>query len=257
MDIRKHNREAWDKQVERGVAWTLPVSAEKIAAAQAGSWEIFLTPSRPVPKQWFPPLEGASVLCLASGGGQQGPILAAVGAEVTVFDNSPRQLEQDRFVAERDGLALRTVEGDMRDLGVFSDEAFELIVHPVSNSFVPELGPVWREAYRVLRSGGALLSGFSNPVLYLFDEAAYDRGQLSIVRALPYSDTDTLSLEEIAKRREKGIPLEFSHSLEDQIGGQVEAGFVIAGFYEDRYPPEDGDPLGKFMPTFIATRACK
>jgi len=30
--------------------------------------------------------------CLASGGGQQGPVLAAAGAHVTVFDNSPRQL---------------------------------------------------------------------------------------------------------------------------------------------------------------------
>jgi hypothetical protein len=51
-----------------------------------------------------------------SGGGQQGPLLAAAGAVVTVFDNSPQQLGQDRFVAERDGLAIETVEKEMADL---------------------------------------------------------------------------------------------------------------------------------------------
>ena len=96
MDIRKYNRSAWDQEVDRGNKWTLPVSDEEIAAARVGGWDIVLTPTKPVPKEWFPELEGLDVLCLASGGGQQGPILAAAGASVTVFDNSPKQLEQDR-----------------------------------------------------------------------------------------------------------------------------------------------------------------
>jgi hypothetical protein len=54
-------------------------------------------------------LAGIEVLCLASGGGQQGPILAAAGAKVTVFDNSANQLVQDRLVADRDGLTIETV----------------------------------------------------------------------------------------------------------------------------------------------------
>ena len=116
MDIREHNRKAWDKQVENRNEWTLPVSAEAIAAARRGEWGLLLTPTKTVPRDWYPTLPGADVLCLASGGGQQGPILAAVGARVTVFDNSPAQLAQDRLVAEREGLPLVTVEGDMRNL---------------------------------------------------------------------------------------------------------------------------------------------
>src|SRR5205085_1973198 len=100
---------------------------------------------------WFPPVAGLEVLCLASGGGQQGPILAAAGARVTVFDNSPNQLAQDRLVADREGLALETVRGDMADLAAFPDARFDLIVHPCSNMFVPDVRPVWREAFRVLR----------------------------------------------------------------------------------------------------------
>ena len=102
MDVLDYNRQAWNKQVDRKSEWTIPVSAELISAARQGEWHIILTPTKPVPKDWFPALEGLDVLCLASGGGQQAPILAAAGAKVTVLDNSPSQLAQDRLVAERD-----------------------------------------------------------------------------------------------------------------------------------------------------------
>ena len=51
-------------------------------------------------------------------------------------------------------------------------------------------------------------------------------------------------------------PFEFGHSLEDQIGGQIAAGFVITGFYEDVFPPEK-DVLSRYIPSFAATRATK
>ena len=119
---------------------------------------LVLTPTRPVPHSWFPDdLDGKKILCLASAGGQQGPILAAAGAQVTVFDNSPAQLAQDRLVAERDSLQIETIEGDMADLAIFAEETFDLIFHPVSNLFVPRLQPVWNESGRVLKPGGRLL----------------------------------------------------------------------------------------------------
>ncbi len=258
MDIRAYNREAWDRQVEDGNPWTIPVGPEAIAAARRGEWTILLTPTIPVPRDWFPALVGADVLCLASGGGQQGPILAAAGAKVTVFDNSPRQLAQDRLVADREGLAIRTVEGDMADLSAFADASFDLIVHPVSNVFAADVRPVWREAYRVLRPGGALLAGFNNPAIYIFDWELIDHERrLEVKYALPYSDIESLSEDRRQEYLAKGWPLEFSHTLDDQIGGQIAAGFLIAGFYEDRYPPEEDDLIAKFMPNFIATRAVK
>jgi SAM-dependent methyltransferase len=258
MDILAHNRAAWDKQVESGNEWTVPFSAEAVAAARQGQWEIVLTPTKPVPKAWFPNLRGLDVLCLASGGGQQGPILAAAGANVTVFDNSPRQLARDRFVAERDGLTIRTVGGDMADLSAFDDESFGLIVHPVSNCFAAEVRPVWREAYRVLRHGGVLVAGFNNPAAYIFDWELEERtGELRVVHSLPYSDAVSLSAEEKQRYLDKGDPLEFSHTLEDQIGGQLDAGLVLTHLYEDGYPADSDEPLNKYMPQFIATRAVK
>jgi ubiquinone/menaquinone biosynthesis C-methylase UbiE len=255
MGVRDYNREAWDREVERGNEWTVPVGPDVIEAARHGRWEIVLTETRPVPRDWFPDLEGADVLCLASGGGQQAPVLAAAGANVTVLDNSPSQLAQDRLVAERHSLTIETVEGDMADLSVFADESFDLVFHPVSNLFAPEVRPVWAEAFRVLRRGGSLLAGFLNPAVYIFDLDLLDSsGELRVRYALPYADATSKSEEEVARQIERGEPLEFSHTLEDQIGGQIEAGFVIGGFYEDRHRD---DPIAAHMPTYIATRAIK
>jgi SAM-dependent methyltransferase len=254
MDIRDYNRAAWDYQVEHGNQWTVPVTAEAIAAARRGEWSVVLTENVPVPPMWFPPLADSDVLCLASGGGQQGPILAAAGASVTVFDNSPRQLAQDRLVAERDGLRLRTVEGDMRDLGAFADASFDLIFHPVSNLFVPEVRPVWREACRVLRRGGVLMAGFMNPACYIFDLPLAEQGVLQVKHALPYSDSESLTPDERQRFIAEHVPLEFSHTLTDQIGGQLNAGFVLTAMYEDR---SRDLVLARYMPTYIATRAVK
>jgi SAM-dependent methyltransferase len=255
MGVRDYNREAWDREVERGNEWTVPVGPDVIEAARQGRWEILLTETKPVPKDWFPDLQGADVLCLASGGGQQAPVLAAAGANVTVLDNSPGQLAQDRLVAEREGLDLRTVEGDMADLSLFADESFHLVFHPVSNLFAPEVRPVWVEAFRVLRRGGYLLAGFLNPAVYIFDlELVDSSGELRVRYALPYADTTSKNEEDVARQIERGEPLEFSHTLEAQIGGQIEAGFAIVGFYEDRHRD---DPIAARMPTYIATRAIK
>ena len=256
MDIRAFNREAWDKQVKSGQnPWTQPVSPEAIAAARQGDFSVLLTEQKPVPQDWIPPLKGLDVLCLASGGGQQAPVFAAAGANVTVLDNSPKQLERDRLVAHRDGLQLITVEGDMRDLSIFADESFDFIFHPVSNVFCPDVLPVWREAYRVLRFGGTLVSGMMNPVFYMFDFPAMEqKGELSVTHSIPYSDADSLSPEALEQLRKNGTPLEFGHTLTDLIGGQCHAGFQIIDFYEDFMKEL---PLSKYHPIYMATRASK
>jgi SAM-dependent methyltransferase len=168
VDVFNHNRISWDRQAKQQCAWSRPVGAEEVAAARNGNWHVRLTPNR-LPAGWLDHARGVRILCLASGGGQQAPILAAAGAYVTVFDASEVQLQQDRTVAQRDGLDLDTVQGDMHDLSIFSDASFDLVFHPISNLYVPDIGPVWRECFRVLRSGGALLSSFYNPVVFVGD----------------------------------------------------------------------------------------
>lgn len=248
-----HNRAAWDAQVDSGNEWTRPVGPDVIARARDGEWSVVLIGYEAVPRDWFPTdVRGVDVLCLASGGGQQGPVLAAAGAHVTVFDNSPRQLDRDREVAEREALSIATVLGDMRDLSAFGDAAFDLVFHPVSNVFCPDVRPVWRECARVLRPGGKLLAGFMNPDLYIFDREAEDvRGELVVRHSLPYSDLTHMTADERA-RFVGEAPLEYSHSLADQIGGQTDAGFAITGFRE---APHHANITAKYLPGYFATRA--
>ncbi len=254
LNVRDYNKYAWDHQVDKNNKFTIPVEPKTVAAARRGEFSVLLTETKPVPSEWFPSFPGLDLLGLACGGGQQGPVFAALGASVTIFDNSPAQLDRDRQVAAREGLSIRTVEGDMRDLSVFPDESFDLVFHPVSNVFCPEVRPVWREAYRVLRQGGFLLAGFANPIYYMFGTHADEQETLQVRYAIPYSDLKDMEPEELDTCIEEGIPLEYGHSLTDLIAGQTEAGFAITGFYEDICPDSN---LSKYHPVYIATRAVK
>lgn len=255
MDVVEHNRRAWDRESARGSEWSTPVGPEVIRAAREGRWEVVLTPNRPVPRDWLGEVRGRRVLCLASGGGQQAPILAAAGAEVVSFDLSAEQLRKDRRVAEREGLRIECVRGDMADLGALADASFDLVFHPVSNVFVPDLAPVWRGCHRVLRPGGELLAGFMNPAYFLFDhDEAEETGALVVRNRLPHRVPDDLAPEARRRWEASGRAAEFSHSLEAQVGGQTAAGLVIVGLYEDGWS-DGATSLNRYAPTCVATRA--
>jgi SAM-dependent methyltransferase len=259
-EVLAWNRAAWDRQVSEGNMWTVPVAAHRIEAARRGEWEVWLISTKPVPRAWFPrELRGLDVLCLASGGGQQAPLLAAAGARVSVLDNSGAQLARDRTVSDEHGLGLRTVQGDMADLSAFEDASFDLVFHPVSNVFASDVRLVWRECFRVLRPGGRLLAGFMNPAVYVFDNEHFDRTKERVVRyRIPYADLRDLPEDDLAAKRARGEPLEFGHPFADLIGGQLDAGFAIHGFDECmRGPGEWSGPLTGYAAEYAATFARK
>ena len=252
-DYIKENENAWDKRAANGDRWSTVVSAEEVAKARTGDWHIIVTPEKPVPRSWFPEnLAGKKVLCLASGGGQQGPILAAAGADVTVFDNSTGQLEKDQYAAKRDNLEIKTVQGNMQDLSVFADASFDLIVHPWSNNYIDDILPVWRECARVLKTGGILISGFGSPLEYIFDLEKFEQGKLELKYSIPYADIDHLDDPKVREITQvEGYS--WGHPIEEQIQGQISAGFVIAGFYEDR----GCWMFDNYINTSMATKAVK
>jgi len=253
-NILEYNREAWNHQAKSGNRWTIPVGIEEIKKARKGNIEVVLTPEKPVPAEWFPE-KGTKVLGLASAGGQQCPLFAAAGYNVTVFDNSPEQLNQDMQVARQHRLKMNFVQGDMRDLSEFDDETFDWVFNPCSTGFVDDVIKVYKEVSRILKPGGVFMTGFTNPVFYLFDIKLADQGIFTLKYKSPYSDINSLPEDELNNFVESNEPLVFGHSLEALLNGQLQAGLTITDLYEDVWG--NNHPLDAYLPCFMATRAVK
>lgn len=231
-----------------GWEWGKPVSHEVYQAACEGNWDVLLTPTKPVPHDWFGNLKGKAILGLASGGGQQMPIFAALGAKCTVLDYSKAQLESERMVAQREGYEIEIVHADMTKPLPFPDGSFDLIFHPVSNCYVEQVEPIWRECARVLKPGGVLLAGLDNGVNFWFDEK-----EERLTYTMPFNPLVNPQHRKLLEEQDGGM--QFSHSIDEQIGGQLRAGLCLTDIYED--VNGEGNLNDHNIPTFWATRAVK
>ena len=248
MKYQDINAQTIDRWILDGWEWGKPISHEVFEKAQQGDWDVFLTPVKPVPHEWFGNLAGKKILGLASGGGQQMPVFTALGAICTVLDYSPLQLESERLVAEREGYEIRIIRGDMTKPLPFEDEEFDMVFHPVSNCYVEEVRPIWKECLRVLKNGGLLLSGVDHYINYIVDA-----DEKQIINELPFNPLR--NPQQMKQLEEEDAGVQFSHSLEEQIGGQLEAGFILTALYEDTNGQGRLHELN--IPTFLAMRARK
>lgn len=248
MKYQDKNAKTIDSWIEQGWEWGKPISHEEYLKAQEGLWDVLLTPTKPMPHSWIEPIKNKRILGLASGGGQQMPIFASLGGDVTVLDYSSKQLESERLVSEREGYDINIIRGDMTERLPFSDESFDIIFHPVSNSYVEKVKPIFKECFRVLKKGGILVCGLDNGIEYIFDDA-----EEIVINSLPFNPL--VNKEHMKQLEESDAGIQFSHTLEEQIGGQLEAGFILTDLYEDTNGT--GNLHNKNIPTFIATRAIK
>lgn len=211
-----------DRLVENDVNWAACATPEQLKRAREGRLELLFGFDGAVPVQWLGDLKGKRVLCLAGAGGLQAPLLACAGAEVTVLDLSERMLDKDRQIAAREGLHLRIEHGNMCDLSRFEDVSFDLVLNPPSLFYVPDVNPVFREVYRVLKKGGTFIMASSNPIAYVCDWDAA-QGCYKAVNRMPYCSTD---------HADQGDWIEYGHTMESYLGGQIAAGFVLTGYVE-------------------------
>ena len=240
-------------------AYSKIITPEDFAKAKKGNWsasDYFI-----VPKKWFLPyidlshsrFDGTKILGLASGGGQQMPVLVASGAYCTVMDYSDAQLMREKAVSEREGYAINIVRGDITKRFPFDNNSFDIIYHAVANHFIEDIHPVWKECYRVLKPGGVLIAEMMSPVCYLFDPED-DATDLVVANKLPHNPLKDRELYEKIMSWGDDEGLEFSHSLEEQIGGQLKAGFMLTDIKESEI---EGSILSKYYPEFLSTRAVK
>ena len=248
MGYQDINAETIDRWVKEGWEWGKPISHEEYVAALHGEWKVLLTPTKPMPHAWLGDLMDKKLLGLASGGGQQMPIFAALGANCTVFDYSVQQLASEQLVAEREHYEIEIIRGDMSKSLPFEEETFDIIFHPVSNCYIEEVEPVFQECFRILKKGGILVSGLDNGINYMVDEK-----EEKIINHMPFNPLK--NEEQMRQLVEADNGIQFSHTVEEQIGGQLKAGFILTDLFEDTNGSGRLHELN--ICSFLATRAVK
>lgn len=227
IDYQEFNSRTIDSWVASGWQWGMEISHETYMNAVGGEYSLFLTPTKPVPPSWLDGVRGRKVLALASGGGQQGPLLHALGAEVTVLDNSPAMLEKERLVQRREGISYELCRHDMTRPFPFADGTFDFIVNPVSFCYIRNLGPVLEECARVLAGSGRMLSGFDTALHYL---VSFEDDTLLDER-LPFDPLTYPEHREKCMRYDCGF--QFSHTASETLSAFLSAGFVLKKMYGD------------------------
>lgn len=253
----KVNEQEWNNIVEAGCEWTKPISHESFIENLQDNFKFYLSPSIPIPRTWFPSdIKGSKVLGLACGGGQQMPILAANGADCTVFDISTKQLEQDMSVMNRENLKYNLVHGDITEKLPFDNDSFDIIILAFVNLYIEDMQFVWDECYRVLKKGGIIISTLDNGINCLFKDQSKE--PLIVENKLPLNTLkDRLDLDGYNGYNKDKL-YRFSHTLEDNIRGQLKAGFTLIDLFEDRDTKEtEGFLIKNYIPQYINTLAKK
>ncbi len=228
----KQNQQVWDRMVGQTHRFTKPARDQD-----------FQNPLKAVDTLgWMgPSIQGLKVLCLAAGGGRQGPLFAAAGGNVTVVDISAAMLELDQKVAMQRGLNLTTCQTSMDDLQKLGAARFDLVAQPVSTCYVPDIVKVYQEVAFVTKPNGLYISQHKQPTSlqsstrpvngkYRLEEAYYQTQPLPDVGHTPF--------------REQGA-VEFLHRWEEIIGGMCQSGFLIEDLSEP-YHADEQSPMGEF-----------
>lgn len=249
------NAKTWNAWADQQCEFSLPISHEEYIEAKNGKLAVTLTSMvTTVPSEWFPCLRGLKVLGLASGGGQQGPVFAAHGADVTIMDFSEQQLAIEKSVADREDYTIQLIQGDMTKPFPFADESYDLIFNPVSNVYVEEIQTIWKECARVIKKGGILMTAFVKEEVFMFEPDFQKEDTLISRHKLPYNPLTDLTEEELQKKITLSQPLTFSHSLTEQIGGLLKVGFQLTDLYEDG---DGGGLFDEYMKSYVAMRLIK
>jgi SAM-dependent methyltransferase len=235
-EVAEFNRKRWDALSEGGVLFGRPwleLTAE--SARERVDLEGVLGG-----------VDGKDVLLLAGGGGQQSAAFGLLGAHVTVYDLSEKQLDADRLVAGHYGLEPALIQGDMRDLSRFEGGSFDLVWHAHSLGFVPDPRPIFRGVFRILRRRGLYRLSCPNPFTSHVDENSWT-GEGYLIRDAYCEGCERdpgpweIWTDEKSPHLVQG-PREFGHSLSTLVNVPLELGFTLRGIWEDGVAPKGGPP---------------
>jgi SAM-dependent methyltransferase len=241
------SRGAWAYLAKHGCDSCQPYGPEHFGAARA--W----LDSR----KWLPWKRIRSVLCLACGGGQQAPLFASLGCEVTLADISPDQLAVDREAAKQHGFKIHCVEADMLQLTELYGREFDLVYQAVSACYVPDVRRLYAEVNRVTKPGGYYFVQHWNPVhVQLAANRTWDGTAYRVMR--PQTPGKPIRARLAGDENNGAAKVDcwhYIHPLKHLIGGLCDAGFYILRFAESEDSDVSAEPgthahLAAYLPSF-------
>jgi 2-polyprenyl-3-methyl-5-hydroxy-6-metoxy-1,4-benzoquinol methylase len=221
------NKERWEELSSSGVTFSIPwLDLKEETAHQLID-----------PESQLDQIQGKKVLCLAASGGQQSVAFGILGAQVTVFDLSEKQLEKDRVAAEHYGINVDTIQGDMQNLCKLPTDYFEIVWLAHSINFVPNVSCVIKQVARLCKTGAKLRMSFTNPYVhgvwdcpmgegFLLSQPYVDGAQVT------YADPYWEFTDPHGKNQRVQGPKEYRHSLSTIINSLISNGLIIKGFWE-------------------------
>ncbi|MDQ6688616.1 MAG: class I SAM-dependent methyltransferase [Actinomycetota bacterium] len=247
VTYREVNRAGWRYLAEHGSDSSQPYLGDKLDHAL--EWLD--------PHDWLPWDRISSVLCLGSGGGQQGPMYASLGCRTTVVDLCAEQLDLDRASAAKAGLEIECIEADIQDLGVLRGRQFDLVHQPVSTCYVPDVTAVYAQVRPLLADGGLYDVEHWNPVhTQLVGYGAWVDEAYVIEHPQVPGQPLAWHMSEASTEVSEVSCWHYVHRLEDLVGGACRAGFRVVRVAErpDREPDQTpGSPghLSAYAPSFL------
>ncbi len=226
-ELARFNKERWEELAQASIQYSMPfLDMDEDSARELVD-----------PEGLIGDANGLDVLCLAGGGGQQSAGFGLLGANVTVLDISDTQLERDREAARSYGLEITTTHGDMRDLSMFGEDAFDVIWHAHSINFVPDTGGVFAQVKHALKRGGIYHLACQNPYIHAIDPADWNGEAYPLVARyedgeVEYDDPHWTFTNTLGEDKRIRGPREFRHTLETLINGLVKNGFLLLALRE-------------------------
>lgn len=201
------------------------------------------------------PVEGLHMLDLACGNGYIARKLARAGARVTGVDASTPVMEHARAREEREPLGIGYHVADAARLDGLGDASFDVVVCNMALRDIPDAEGALREAARVLRPGGRLITSLSHPC---FDVSVSSSGW--VVERIGFETTVFRKVSRYRRVFEHWITwrgeagqhwqtLAYHRPLSWYFRALRSAGFVVSAF-EEPEPTEEfmaEDPAGAWI----------
>lgn len=200
------------------------------------------------------PMEGRRVLVLGCGAGASAITLARKGARVIAVEASTARLTQARAAAEVADVRIEFHHSDLADLAFLRGDSIELVVAVYSLAGVQDLGRVFRQLHRIMKSEASLVLSLPHPFSMMLEA---DEEEISS----PYLTRSAWADQVVPWRAGGDEGVSHVHQLGELFMTLIRSNFRVDAMLEP--PAVEGrrsvhwSPLAEWLPSTVIMRARK